>query len=119
MNTKVTARHFELTPEIKTLAEENFDMLLRYFDNIISCHLILDVEKHRKLADLEVKVFGQTLRSTGETDDMYVSIESAFDKARGQLKKYKGKLKQKNPKEISTAQADAAKPHTDDDSVDF
>ena len=46
MNTKVTARHFELTPEIKSLAEENFDGLQRYFDHIISCHLILDVEKH-------------------------------------------------------------------------
>lgn len=119
MNTTVTARHFELTPEIKNLAEQNFDSLNRYFDHIISCHLILDVEKHRKLAELQIKVFGQTLRSTGETDDMFVSIESAFDKARGQLKKYKGKLKQKNPREISTAQADAAKPETDVDSVDY
>jgi putative sigma-54 modulation protein len=119
MNTKVTARHFELTPEIKNLAEDNFDALLKYFDHIISCHLILDVEKHRKLAELQIKVFGQTLRATGETDDMYVSIESAFDKARSQLKKYKGKLKQRNPKEINTAQADASRPDTDVDSVDF
>lgn len=119
MNTKVTARHFELTPEIKSLAEENFDTLQRYYDNIISCHLILDVEKHRKLAELQMSVFGQTLKATGETDDMYISIETAFDKARGQLKKYKGKLKQKNPKEINIAQADAAKPDTDVDSVDF
>jgi len=119
MNTKVTARHFELTSEIKSLAEENFDGLQRYFDHIISCHLILDVEKHRKLAELQVKVFGQTLRSTGETDDMYVSIESAFDKARTQLKKYKGKLKQRNPREINTAQAEAARPDTDVDSVEY
>ena len=119
MNTKVTARHFELTPEIKSLAEENFDGLQRYFDHIISCHLILDVEKHRKLAELQVKVYGQTLRSTGETDDMYVSIEAAFDKARRQIKKFKGKLKQKNPREINIAQSDAAKPDTDVDSVDY
>jgi len=119
MNTNITARHFELTPEIRSLAEANFDSLQRYFDNIISCHLILDVEKHRKLAELQIKVFGQTLTSTGETNEMYVSIEAAFDKARNQLKKYKGKLKQKNPREITTAQADAAKPKTDVDSVDF
>jgi putative sigma-54 modulation protein len=119
MNTKVTARHFELTPELKSLAEENFDSLQKYFNNIISCQLILDVEKHRKLAEVQVMVFGQTIRSTGETDDMYVSIESAFDKARAQLKKYKGKLKQRNPREINTAQADAARPETDVDSVDY
>jgi len=119
MNTKITARRFDLTPEIKSLAQENFDALQRYFENIISCHLILDVEKHRKLAELQIKVFGQTLRSTGETDDMYVSIEAAFDKGRGQLKKYKGKLKEKRPKEINIAQADATKPKTDDESVDY
>ena len=50
---------------------------------------------------------------------MRVSIESVFDKARGQLKKYKGKLKHKNARQISSAQTDAAKPDTDVDSVDF
>lgn len=119
MNTRVTARHFELTPELKQLAKANFESLERFFDSIISCHLILDVERHRKLAELQVKVFGQTLRSTGETDDMYASIEAAFDKARGQLKKYKSKLKGKKPREIVSAQEEATKPATDDDSVDY
>lgn len=119
MNTRITARHFELTDEIKSLAEENFDSLQRFFENIISGHLILDVEKHRRLAELHIKVYGQTLRSTEEADDMYKSIESVFDKARAQIKKYKGKLKHKDPKRISDAQSAAAKPKTDVDSVDF
>lgn len=119
MNTKVTARHFELTPELKSLAQQNFDDLQKFFSNIISCDLILDLERHRKMAELHVQVFGQTLRSTGESDDMYVSIESAFDKAKTQIKKYKGKLKKKNPKEIKSAHLDATKPQTDDDAVDF
>ena len=119
MNTKLSARHFELTPEIKNLAEQNFDTLQRFYDHIIACHLTLDVAKHRKLAELQIKVFGQTLKSTGETDDMYASIEAAFDKAREQLKRYKGKLKDKKPKEINLAQADATKPETDADSVDY
>ena len=91
MNTKISARHFELTEEIKELAEENFESLQRYFDHIIACDLVLDIEKHRKLAELRVKVYNQTLTSTEESDKMHVSIESVFDKARGQLKKYKGK----------------------------
>jgi putative sigma-54 modulation protein len=119
MNTKVTARHFELTENIKSLAEENFESLLRYFDQIISCDLILDVEKHRKLAEVQIRVFSQTLRSTSESDNMNVSIEAAFDKARAQIKKYKGKLKHKKPKEINSAQASATRPKTDVDGVDF
>lgn len=119
MNTKITARHFELTPEIRQLAEENFDSLERYFDHIITCQLILDVEKHRKKAEIMINVHGQTLTSTEVSDDMYVSIESVFDKARGQLKKYKGKLKSKDSQKISTAQDKAARPQTDIDEVEF
>ncbi|MCP4566532.1 MAG: ribosome-associated translation inhibitor RaiA [FCB group bacterium] len=119
MNTKVTARHFELTENIKIQAEENFESLQRYYDQIIACDLVLNIEKHRKMAELRIKVYNQTLTSTEESDNMRVSIESVFDKARGQLKKYKGKLKHKNPKRISSAQTDAAKPDTDVDSVDY
>ena len=50
---------------------------------------------------------------------MNVSIESAFDKARNQLKKYKGKLKHKDPNKIHSIQSEAAKPDTDVDSVDY
>jgi|WetSurMetagenome_2_1015567.scaffolds.fasta_scaffold402309_2 putative sigma-54 modulation protein len=119
MITKITARHFELTPEIKSLAEENFESLEKYFDNIINTQLILDVEKHRKKAELKMSVHGQTLTSTEVSDDMYVSIESVFDKARAQLIKYKGKLKNKNIREIDAVQDEAAKPKTDVEGVDF
>lgn len=119
MITKITARHFELTPEIKSLAEENFESLEKYFDNIINTQLILDVEKHRKKAELKMSVYGQTLTSTEVSDDMYVSIESVFDKARAQLIKYKGKLKNKNIREIDAVQDEAAKPKTDVEGVDF
>lgn len=119
MNTTVTARHFELSDEIKALADENFTSLQKYFDRIISCDLILDVEKHRKMAEVQTKVYGQTLRATSESDDMYVSIEAAFDKASAQLLKYKGKLKHKNPKEIKETQDANTRPDTDVDSVDY
>ncbi len=119
MKTRITARHFEITPELKGLAEENFASLERYFDNIVSCHLILDVEKHRKLAETQIKVYGQTITSSEESDNMYVTIEAVFDKARAQLKKYKGKLRDKDPKRINSAASKATKPDTDPDSVDY
>jgi ribosomal subunit interface protein len=81
--------------------------------------LILDVEKHRKIAELHVNVYNQSLKSTGQADDMYAVIEAVFDKAKGQLKKYKGKLKDKNPQKISSVEASVTKPRTDDDAVDF
>ena len=108
MQQMITARHFDLSPELREKAEAQVESLTRYFDNIISADLILDVERHRHKAELKVKVYKDVLASTGETDDMYNSIAVAVDRMKGQLKKYKGKLKEKKacPKAAKIADAD-------------
>ena len=115
---KISARHFDLTDDLRATAEEEMDGLLRYFDNIISAELVLDMERHRRLAELKVNVYNQTLTGTGETDDMINSIATAVDKVKGQLIKYKGKLKQKNQEEIAEIKDVVTKPTTDVDEVE-
>ena len=116
---KVTARHFDLTPEIKSKAEAEMEGLTRYFDNIISAEFILDVERHRRMAELKVKVYNSVLAGTGETDDMYNSIDMAIDKVKSQLKKHKGKLKRKDPEQIAEKTEALTRPSTDIDEVDI
>jgi putative sigma-54 modulation protein len=118
MQKKITARHFDLTPEIREKAEEQMDGLSRFFDNIISSEFILDVERHRRIAELRVKVYKETMSATAETDDMYASIDSAVEKVKGQLKKYKGKLKDKDPGKIEKLAAEMTRPSTNPDEVD-
>ncbi len=118
MQKMITARHFDLTPEMKSHAESEIEGLSRYFENIISAELILDTERHRRMAELKVKVYNQTLAGTGETDDMYNSIGVAVDKVKQQLKKYKGKLKDKRPDAISETVEKATRPTTDVDEVE-
>ncbi|KAA3634507.1 MAG: ribosome-associated translation inhibitor RaiA [Calditrichaeota bacterium] len=115
---KISARHFDLTDDLRATAEEEMDGLLRYFDNIISAELVLDMERHRRLAELKVSVYNQTISATGDTDDMVNSISAAFDKAKTQLKKYKGKLKQKNQEEIAGIKDAYTKPTTDVDEIE-
>lgn len=116
---KISARHFDLTDEMRERAEEEMDNLTRYFDNIISADLVLDTERHRRLAELNVKVYNTTLTGSGETDDMYASIATAVDKIKVQLKKYKGKLKDKRQEEIMEVKDATTKPTTDVDEVDI
>ncbi|MBD3402708.1 ribosome-associated translation inhibitor RaiA [candidate division GN15 bacterium] len=118
MQKKITARHFDLTPEIREKAEEEMDGLTRFFDNIISAEFILDVERHRRIAELRVKVYKETMSATAETDDMYASIDSAIDKVKAQIKKYKGKLKDKDPNKIGRLQQERTRPSTNPDEVD-
>lgn len=115
---KITARHFDLTPNIKEKAEEEMERLTRFFDNIVSAELILDQEKHRRIAELKVNVYNQVINGSGDSDNLYNSIEVAVDKTIAQLKKYKGKLKNRRPEEIAEQKEFLTKPNTDPDEVD-
>lgn len=116
---KISARHFDLTDDMREKAEMEMEGLSRYFENIISAELVLDTERHRRLAELKVKVYNQTLTGSGDTDDMINSITTAVDKVKTQLKKYKGKLKNKKPEEIVDVIDSITRPVTDVDEVDI
>ena len=118
MQKKITARHFDLTPQIRERADEEMDGLNRFFDNIISAEFILDVERHRRLAELKVKVTRDMLTAEGESDDMYKSMSLAVDKIKIQLKRHKEKLKEKEPEQITRTQEALTRPKTDDESLD-
>lgn len=98
METRITARHFNLTPELKEFCEKQISRLERYFDHIIDCHLILDLEKSRMTAELKLKVHGTALNSKESSFDMHASVEKVLSKMESQLRKYKAKLKDKKPK---------------------
>ena len=114
----ITARHFDLSNEMKTKAEAEIEGLRKFFDNIISADLVLDSEKHRKKAELKIKVYNQTLTATADTDDIYNSIDAVVVKIKGQLKKYKGKLRDKHPDEIANTVRKLTKPLTDDEEIE-
>jgi putative sigma-54 modulation protein len=118
MQKKVTARHFDLTPEMKARAEEEIDALTRFYDRIISAEFILDAERHRRIAELRVKVYNHTITGSGETDEMGTAMGLAVDKVKGQLKKFKGKLKEKKPEEITETTEELTQPTTDVDAVE-
>jgi len=114
----ITARHFELNDEMKEKAEQEMEGLTKFFDNIISAELILNSEKHRKTAELKVRVYNQTLNATADSDDIYSSLDGVIEKIKGQLKKYKGKLKDKRPDKITSVVEELTKPSTDDDIIE-
>ena len=116
MKVSITARHFELTPELKAFVEEELAKVKRYFDGIVSGNVVLEVEGYRQRSEITLKVSGATLTGTGESDDMYVSIEESVDKLKTQLKKYKGKLKDRDQKKVS-ARKETPPPLTSDEDI--
>lgn len=119
MNIEITARHFDLTPELREHVENEVERLTKFFENIISSEVILDVEKYRQSAEIKIRVYKEVITAKSDSDDMYASIEMAIDKIKAQLKKYKGKLKEKRPEEINEVVERITKPDTDVDSLDI
>jgi putative sigma-54 modulation protein len=98
MQIRTTARHFDLTDDLKDFVERHLRKLERFFDHIIDSHLILEMEKSRMTAELKLKVYGTVLTSKHRSFDMYDSVEKVIDKMERQLKTYKGKLQDKKAK---------------------
>lgn len=95
MEIRTTARHFQLTDNLKQYAENEIKRLEKYFDHIIDTHLTMSVEKSRQTAELSVKVYGTVLVSKAKAFDMYVAVEQVINKMESQIKKYKARLKDK------------------------
>jgi ribosome-associated translation inhibitor RaiA len=66
----------------------------------------------------KVKVYNAVIAGKADSNDMYASLEKAIDKVKTQLKKHKGKLKEKRPEKIEETVSKATKPKTNDDEVD-
>ncbi len=105
MQIRTTARHFDLTEDVKRLCEKEIGRLEKYFNHIIDCHLILDQEKNRITAELKTKVYGTTLSSKYRSYDLYDSIDKVLGKMEAQLKRYKAKLQDKKPKKSQVIKA--------------
>ncbi|MDZ4724243.1 MAG: ribosome-associated translation inhibitor RaiA [candidate division Zixibacteria bacterium] len=118
MKTKISAKRFDLTPEIRAKAEHELEGLKRFFDTIISAEFVFDVEKHRNLAELHVTVAKDVIAGTADTDDMHKSMLAAVDKVKTQLKKHKAKLKMKEPLKVNRTSEMLTRPQTDADEVD-
>ncbi len=88
MEMRITARHFDLTDELKDYIDRQMEFSKKYADHIISAHIILEIEKHRQKSELNLTVNGQSFSSHAVTDDMYVSIDETANKMDRQLAKY-------------------------------
>lgn len=87
MKVSVTARHFDLTPDLKDHAETRITRLDRFAQNTISASVVLQIEKYRQIAEASVHTHQGDFIAKAESDDMFVSIDSAFDKIEKQIRR--------------------------------
>ena len=80
MQLDITGRHIEVTPALREFAEEKLRKLERLLDGPLEVHVVLGIEKHRHMAEIQVKSRTGIFSGTQETGDLYASIGEVADK---------------------------------------
>ena len=92
MQIDITGHHVEVTPALRAYVTEKLQKLVRHFDQVISVHVILNVEKLEQQAEATVNAGGKTLFATDSASDMYASIDGMVDKLDKQVRRYKDRI---------------------------
>ena len=91
MQISITARHCELDPEIRLLAERRIEKLERYARDLQEAHLVVTLENYRHNAEITLKLKGREMVSREEATEDRAAIERAVDRLEEQLRRLKGK----------------------------
>jgi len=92
MQLSVTARNLEITPALRSYAEEKLTRLTKYLEHIVTGHVVLSVNKHRQTAEVTLRVRDLTIRAEEESDDLYSSIDLVVEKLERQILRYKERI---------------------------
>lgn len=95
MQTSVTFKNLEPSEHLKAYVSEKLNRFDKLLDNPAEAGVVLVVEKHRHIA--EVNLSGDRLSIVGkeETGDMYSAIDMVLDKLEKQLKRNKQKIRER------------------------
>jgi putative sigma-54 modulation protein len=78
---------------MREYAKQKLMKIKRYMDNPVEAHVVLSVEKFRKIAEVTIKGEGVSVNGEERSDDMYSAIDNVMDKIGRQIKKRRGKVK--------------------------
>ncbi len=98
MNVNITGKHMEMSDALRSYIENCLKKLEHYFDKIVDANVVLAVEKHRHICEINLNVNGFRIHAKESSPDMYASVDTVIDKLEKQIKKFKDKLKNHKPR---------------------
>ncbi len=100
MNVKITGRHMEMSDALKSYIENALSKLTHHFDKIINADVVLDVEKHRHICEININANGMRIHSKEMSPDMYASVDAVIEKLDRQIRKFKDKIRNHKPRSV-------------------
>lgn len=91
MNITITARHMDVSDNLKEYAEKKFARVEKYFHQLMDAHIIFHKDKLDHVAEIVINGDGVQFYGTEKSGDLYSSIDLLIDKMEKQVVKYKEK----------------------------
>lgn len=89
MRFEVTFRNTQTTDALVQRAERKFAKVAKHLREPIEAHMVVQVEKHRHMAEVNVTTGRETLKVQEETDDMYRTIDRVMHKLERVARRHK------------------------------
>ena len=96
----VASRHMEVSPALKTYAEQKANKLLKYYDRIQEIEVILDAGKTEMRVEVIVNAERNTFVVHHDDPDAYAALDECVHKMERQLSEHKKKFRnRKHPED--------------------
>lgn len=97
----VASRHMEVTPALKSYAEQKAGKLVKYYDRIQEIEVIFDAGKDRTSVEMIVNAEHKNMFIAHHDEgDAYACIDQCVDKLERQLSDHKKKIRNRKHPEI-------------------
>ncbi len=94
MNIVVKSRHMESTESLKQYVAAKAERLPRYYDNLLSVEVTLDMEAAKPFVEMVAHAKQKmTFVAKAHNDDMYACIDQCLDKITQQLRRHKDRVR--------------------------
>ena len=114
MNISVHARHMDATEALREYAEEKVARFPKFYDNIQSIEVIMDIEAGQPTAEIIVQASQKhTFVAHHREQDMYACLDQCIDKIVQQLRRHKDKVRDRQGRPHADILAEVAEEATE------
>lgn len=115
MKLDITGRHIAVSDGLREHTEDRLERIDKLFPDETEAHVVLFVEKHRHVAEIQIKSRAGVFSGQESTGDLYVSINEAVDKIERQIRRFKDKRTDRRRREGTTAAEAVAVIHSENE----
>jgi putative sigma-54 modulation protein len=101
MNISITARGGKASDRLKKYITDRIDRKQKLFNGVIETEVILSYEKLTQIAELKLKVDNKSIFIREKSDDIYKSIDQAFDNSERQIRRFREKRREHKNEKIN------------------